>query len=744
MTTPAPAPAPAPALPRSLTRALILCCGMALAVTPACAQKAQQAAAPKAATPATPAAAATPAPQPVSVAGVEVAPDVHARITAARDKVFPALVNISVITVSYWGGSETKGGSTGSGTIISQDGLIVTNHHVINDGTSFKVTLADKREVTATLVGDDPMTDLALLRINMKELGDKATLPVASFGDSDDLAVGDYVMAMGAPYGLARSFTLGVVSNTERVFTSFSGDDIQDQEFDFDVSSDIFTRWVQHDALILPGNSGGPLVNLDGRIIGVNTRGGSGLGFANPSSLVKRVVDELSKTGEVTRSTIGANFKSVKRTGYKEGVLVNSVIDGSAADKAGLKAGDVVVAMNGQAISARFPEEIPLVLRRIADMPVGTSVELAYMRDGTSGSVTVTTEKLLKERGKETSLRMFGMSVSEITPKMARNRNLSSTEGVLCIGVRSGGPSQIAEPALNWGDIIKSIDGTPIKTIDEALAAYKTITTKEPIPEYVTIEYDRNGKNNLTLIKPRPDKPDDPPRELPKAWIGIATQPVLRPLSKQLALPEEQTGFRITRVYPRTVAADSGLKQGDIIVALNDKPLAPRGMQDAGMLQRQIRQLAITGKATLKVLRDKQPTDIEVSLERTRITQEEALRDTNRDFELTVRELTFFDLDDNRWTEDTQGVVVASSERAGWAGLAGIAEGDLIQKINNTPITDLASYRKAMDEIAKQQPERVAFFILRGTRTQFKFAEPQWKPTTAATPDATKPAEPGK
>lgn len=676
--------------------------------------------------------------QPASMDGREVSGDTHARILAARDKVFPALVNISVISVSYWGGSETKGGSTGSGTIISQDGLVVTNHHVINDGTSFKVTLADKREVSASLVGDDPMTDLALLRINMKELGDGAALPVATFGDSDTLGVGDYVMAMGAPYGLARSFTLGVVSNTERVFTSFSGDDIQDQEFDFDVSSDIFTRWVQHDALILPGNSGGPLVNLDGQIIGVNTRGGSGMGFANPSSLVKRVVDELSRTGEVTRSTIGANFKSVKRTGYKEGVLVNSVIDGSAADKAGLKAGDVVTAMNGQAISAKFPEEIPLVLRKIADMPVGTSIELAYMRDGQSGTATVATEKLLKERGKETTLRMFGMSISEITPKMARNRNLSTTEGVLCIGAKSGGPSEIAEPAIGFGDIIKSIDGTPIKTVQDAIDTYKGIVTKSPIPEYVTIEFDRSGKNNLTLIKPRPEKPDDPPRELPKAWIGVATQPVLKQLSKQIGLPDEATGFRITRVYPRTVAADSGLRQGDIIIALNDKPLTPRGMQDAGAFNRQVRQLAINGKAKLKVLRDKQPTDIEVSLERTRLTQEEALRDTNRDFELTVRELTFFDLDDNRWDEGTQGVMVVNAERAGWAGLAGVSDGDLIQKINNVPITDLASYRKAIEDVSKQQPERVAFFVLRGTRTQFKFAEPQWKPVTAATPDAAK------
>jgi S1-C subfamily serine protease len=130
-------------------------------------------------------------------------PELTKKVEFARDRVFPSLVNITVITVSYWGGSETKGGSTGSGTIISPDGLIVTNHHVVEDGKSFKVTLADKREATATLVGDDPMTDLAVLRINMADLGaagsENAKLPVATFGNSDDLQVGDYVIAMGAP-----------------------------------------------------------------------------------------------------------------------------------------------------------------------------------------------------------------------------------------------------------------------------------------------------------------------------------------------------------------------------------------------------------------------------------------------------------------------------------------------------------------------------------------------------------------
>jgi serine protease Do len=661
--------------------------------------------------------------------------DIAAAIEKSRDRVFPALVNIQVISVSFWGGKETKGGSTGSGTIITPDGLIVTNHHVVEDGRTFRVTLADKREARATLVGEDPMTDLAVLRLNMEDLanakGETAPLPTASFGDSDGLKPGDYVMAMGAPFGLNRSISLGIVSNTERVFTGMSGDDIADQEFDFDTSSDIFTRWLQHDALILPGNSGGPLVNLRGEIVGVNTRGGNGLGFANPSNFARKIVDSLIAQGEVVRSSIGANFKSVKRAGFSEGVLINSVNEDGPADKAGLKAGDVIVALDGAPVSARFPEEIPLVLRAIAEKPVGTAMQIAYKRGETTGTATVTTEKLMREQGDRNALRVLGLSVSQITPRMARNRRLDNTDGVLVIGIRGGGPAEIAEPSLGWGDIIKSIDGKPIRTLPDMIEAYKAIAAQDPLPEFVRVEFDRNGKNQLTLLKPRNERPDDPPRELPKAWVGIATQPVLRDLARQLALPSNQQGFRITRVYPRTLAEQAGLRVGDIITKLNGEAVSPRTLQDAGMLVRNIRKLSINGTAKMELLRDGQLLTIDVPLERSRMTPEEALRDNNRDFELTVRELTFFDRDDYRWGEDVQGVMVQSVERAGWAGLAGLIEGDVVQRINEFVVTDLASYRKAMDAIAKQQPARVAFFVLRGNRTQFNFAEPEWKPVTA-------------
>src|SRR6185295_14845162 len=169
-------------------------------------------------------------------------------------------------------GKETKGGAVGSGTIITPDGYILTNQHVTDNGKKFRVTLADRRELPATLVGEDPLTDLAVLKINADQLkGEK--LPAAQFGDSDKLIVGDYVMAMGSPLALSRSVTLGIVSNTQRVFTSgMSGDEVEEMELDAGRTG-VITSWIQHDASINHGNSGGPLVNLWGEIVGVNELG---------------------------------------------------------------------------------------------------------------------------------------------------------------------------------------------------------------------------------------------------------------------------------------------------------------------------------------------------------------------------------------------------------------------------------------------------------------------------------------
>jgi serine protease Do len=465
--------------------------------------------------------------------------EIRSLTASARDRVFPALVNVRVVTVSYYGGQENKGGGSGSGTIISPEGLIVTNAHVTNDGKKFFCTLADKQEITATLVGEDPATDLAVLRLNLKELKPGTTLATASFGNSDELQVGDNVLAMGSPFSLSRSVTLGIVSNTSRVFTSgFGSEDVDEMELDFRQSTGSFTRWIQHDALINPGNSGGPLVNMKGEIIGVNTRGGSGMGFASPSALVQEVVAELIAKGQVTRSNVGMSFKAISKTGIKEGVLVNSVNKDGPAARAGVKAGDVIVKIDSQPVTVRFAEEIPPLLKQIAGTPVGGTVAFTVTRDGQTLEFPVITEKTLREIGDETLLRGWGLSVAEITETIARNRRLANRDGVLITGSKPGSPTDLAEPKLQGGDILKEIDGKPVKTFKEAVEAYRsimTVSSPDQIPEFVLLRVDRRGQDQVTLIKPRPQKKEDEAPELPKAWLGVESQAVFRDLAKRLS-----------------------------------------------------------------------------------------------------------------------------------------------------------------------------------------------------------------
>lgn len=662
--------------------------------------------------------------------------DMRNLIEDARDKVFPALVNIRAISISYYNGKENKRSGAGSGTIVTKDGHIITNQHVIDRGVKFICTLADKTEVEADLVGEDPLTDLAVLKIRTDKLPAGYTLSTAEWGDSTKLIVGDTVMAMGSPLSLSRSVTLGIVSNDERVFSNTWTNDreIDDLEIDGETTG-TFTRWIQHDALINPGNSGGPLVNLRGQIVGINTRGGNGIGFASPSSLARDVAEKLIAKGEVARSTAGFALKPIDKTGFTEGVFVNSVTDNppGPAAKAGLKAGDVIIKIDGKPVTVKFIEEVPQLLRDIADKPVGSPVVIDYMRKGQPGSLTITTEKMLRERGDETALRAWGLSISAITERYARELRLASTEGVIITSVRQGSPAALAEPSLSWGDIVKEVGGKPVKDVKSFVEQYKSIMAPgvadpEKIPENLLFRVDRRGKDQVTIIKPRP-KPDfDPPREIPKPWIGVAVQPVLRDLAKEMNVSTQ--GFRVTRVYPRTLAAGADLKVGDIITSIGDTKVTPKTLNDSGLFQRTIRQFKSDQKeTTLTLLRDGKEMKVGVPLERTRIDASEARKQDDKNFELTVREITFFDRDDNQWDESINGVLVEGAESAGWAGQGGISAGDLIIKIDDTDIPDLETYRKVMDAINKTQPPRVIFVVLRGINTSYKFVEPEWKPT---------------
>jgi serine protease Do len=364
--------------------------------------------------------------------------------------------------------------AAGSGFIIDKSGLILTNNHVVEGATKIAVSLYgedEDQEYDARVVGRDPLTDSALIELTEKP---DHELPVVKFGDSSQMQPGDWVMAIGNPFGLAHTVSIGVISSNPR-------------EGQLPVAPGRRATVLQTDAAINPGNSGGPLLNLRGEVIGINTAilsegrtaGNIGIGFAIPSNAVRELLPQL-RTGKVTRGRIGVEIRPVPRDAVDElglksrqGALVASVVAGGPADKAGLEPGDVIIAYNGK--SVRDSNE--LVSSVMATRP-GTSVPVRIVRDGREQTVTVTVEELdlaaeglRASRGggtdpqRETS-RGFGISLQNITPETARQFDLRSTRGALIVDVEPGSPA--AQSGLRPGDVIVRVGRTAVASAADA------------------------------------------------------------------------------------------------------------------------------------------------------------------------------------------------------------------------------------------------------------------------------------
>ncbi len=383
-----------------------------------------------------------------------------AQIQKAKNKVFPALVHIQPVKEIYSGGEKQKMQVTGSGVIISADGYLVTNNHVAEKARYVRCTLSSRQEVTARVIGLDPWTDLAVLKLDLEKAG-LDEVPYASFGNSRDVDVGQVVMALGSPLGLSRSLSMGVISSVDRYFEDM-GDMISP-----------FNLWLQTDAAINPGNSGGPLINLKGEIIGINARAvvfGENLGFAIPSNIVRFVVRQILEKGAVERSYIGVKWqeigkyrKYVKRKEL-EGVLVASVDKNSPAEKAGIRAGDLVTAIMGRPVSAVYREELPRIRLLIANQKTGLPLKLNMIRNGAPMSLTVITGEQGKFQGTEFNAREWGLSLEELTPRLLKIFQLESGAGVVVSGVKSGSPADKAD--MRRGDIITLFDGKAVNDLE--------------------------------------------------------------------------------------------------------------------------------------------------------------------------------------------------------------------------------------------------------------------------------------
>src|SRR5687768_12722302 len=435
--------------------------------------------------------------------------------TSVADRVTPAVVNVSTLSskAAAPGGEDPErfreyfgeefydkyfkrrpredARASGSGVIVDPKGYILTNNHVVENAREITVRLSDARKFTATLVGRDPKTDLAVLKIDSPN-----PLPVAEMGDSDRLKVGQWAIAIGNPFGLDRTVTVGIIFATARTRVGVA----------------TYENFIQTDASINPGNSGGPLLNLDGRVIGVNTAivaAGQGIGFSIPINEARLVMNQLIKSGRVVRGWLGVAIQDVtdelsRSFGVREreGVLVADVIKGGPAEKAGVRAGDVVVEFNGSKI-----KEVPDLQRRVASVAPGERVKLIVVRDKQTIPVTVAIGEMpAEDRGVaavERETEGLGMQVETLSPDAAERLGLPFSQGLIVTDVATGGPADRA--GLRRGDVILEVDRRPVTD----LAALRRALSAAPADKAVLLYLHRpgGGGRNQYMVLERGTKP---------------------------------------------------------------------------------------------------------------------------------------------------------------------------------------------------------------------------------------------
>jgi serine protease Do len=375
--------------------------------------------------------------------------------------------------------------AAGSGFIIASDGYILTNNHVVEDASKITVRLADQREFPATVVGTDPQSDVAIIKIDGKDL------PVLPLGNSDKLEVGEWVIAIGSPFELSQTVTVGVVSAIGRNRVGITD----------------YENFIQTDAAINPGNSGGPLLNIRGEAVGMNTAifsrsgGYMGIGFAIPINMTKSIEQQLRKSGKVTRGWLGIliqdiNEELAKSFGGKVGggALISEVTEGSPAQKSGLLQGDIVTAINGEPVS-----NVADLRNKIAMTPPNTELKLRILRDGQEKEVVASVGEQpadmasMAKKMTGSTLSELGLSLQDLTKEVAEQFGYSKDQGVLIADVEADSPA--AELGLQAGMLIEEVNRTRVRTLKELQQALK----KANNPKQVLLRV-RSGEHSQYVV----------------------------------------------------------------------------------------------------------------------------------------------------------------------------------------------------------------------------------------------------
>jgi serine protease Do len=402
-------------------------------------------------------------------------------VRSAKDKVFPAVVYIKVLQETHESGQKISQEVSGSGVIVSDKGEVLTNWHVVDKAVDVRCLLYDGRALDAKVIGTDKDTDLGLLQLKLP--ADAAALPFAALGDSDALKEGDFVMAMGAPWGLSRSVSIGIVSCSRRFLPGNSQ----------------YSLWLQTDAAISPGNSGGPLVNTSGEVVGLNTRGilyGGDMGFAVPSSTIRHIVAQIRQYGKANWSWTGLQLQPLKdfnRNMYfegAEGVIVAETDPDSPARRAGILARDRLLRIGGKPVTAMTDEDLPAIRLAIGILPKFQKVKIDLVREGKPMTVELEPREKGKVEGAELDCPRWDFTVREINQFDNPDLHFYRNQGVFVYGVKSPGN---AESCVRTGDILMKIDGQDVATLDDVRRLHKAALDDIKTRHRIVVSVLRNG-----------------------------------------------------------------------------------------------------------------------------------------------------------------------------------------------------------------------------------------------------------
>ncbi len=655
-----------------------------------------------------------------------ILPAAAAEVDKVMELAKPAIVRIEVLMAEGQDGRMFKQRAFGSGAIISPDGYVLTNHHVAGRGTRFRCTLADREEIPATFVGTDALADLAIIKLDLAaRLHPDAPVTVATFGDSSQLKVGDTVYALGSPAALSQSVTKGIVANTAMIAPKImAGGLVLDGE-----NVGELVRWIGHDAVIFGGNSGGPLVNEDGQIVGVNEVGIGSLGGAIPGNLAKEVARELIANGAVSRGWIGIEVQELLRGDRTHrGVLVASVFAGSPADQAGVKPGDFLHTLSGNDIpDCRSPEDLPVFNSMVLGSKIGSRIILTGEHAGQPATWNIDVSSRAPMQDFESEFTQWGMTARGVSPMEAIELKRGNTLGVQVHSVRPGGPVAEGKPALQAQDIITHLNGQQIRTLADFRAFNRALPTEAKGPQPVLVAFERGvtHDNYLTVLKIGPEPKGQHPLTADRGWLGADVQELGPQLAEALQL-KGTTGVRITRIQADSPAARGGLQTGDILTKLDGVIIPARRPEDVRQFAESIAQRAPDSAAAFEFIRDGNKQTATITLAASPSDDDNVTKYKDPDFEFAACDLTDSVKDQQNLPRQVKAARVTEVTPNGWASLAGLVKDDLILNIDGEPVTGAADLEQRLAALKAAKKPLTVFFLQRGVRNLFIQLEPAW------------------